>query len=233
MQEWIHAIANSEDAEAISRAVEYAARELEFEYCAYGLRMPVPIAEQRTVLRNNYPCGWQKRYSEAQYLNIDPTVAHGYASLEPIIWSDQVFASARVLWDEARSFGLKHGWAQSSLDVHATRGMLSLARGALSLSEAELAAKQFHMSCLAWAAHQAFSRVFTAEVISDGPGTLTKREIEVLRWSADGKTSSEIADIMKISENTVNYHIKRAIANLYVPNRMAAVVRAAMMGLLY
>lgn len=36
----------------------------------------------------------------------------------------------------------------------------------------------------------------------------SKREKEILKWTAEGKTSSEIAMILSISENTVNFHQK-------------------------
>ena len=65
---------------------------------------------------------------------------------------------------------------------------------------------------------------------SDSP--LTDREIEVLRWTADGKTASEIADILNISERTANFHIANAITKLNAPNKTAAVVRAGMLGML-
>lgn len=61
---------------------------------------------------------------------------------------------------------------------------------------------------------------------------LTAREVEVLRWTADGKTSGEIADIMNITEHTVNFHIKNSLVKLDASNKTAAVVKAAMTGLL-
>jgi LuxR family transcriptional regulator len=61
---------------------------------------------------------------------------------------------------------------------------------------------------------------------------LSPREIEVLKWTGDGKTSSEISDIIHISERTVNFHIGNAITKLNTPNKTAAVIRAAMLGIL-
>ncbi|CAN7722648.1 LuxR C-terminal-related transcriptional regulator [Variovorax sp. LjRoot84] len=51
-------------------------------------------------------------------------------------------------------------------------------------------------------------------------------------WTHDGKTSEEIASILSISANTVNFHIKNAIARLRVATKSAAVARAAKLGLL-
>ncbi|WP_321499636.1 helix-turn-helix transcriptional regulator [Breoghania sp.] len=59
---------------------------------------------------------------------------------------------------------------------------------------------------------------------------LTEREAEVLTWAAHGKTSREISDILKISANTVNFHIKNVLFKLGAVNRSSAVVAAIMAG---
>lgn len=55
---------------------------------------------------------------------------------------------------------------------------------------------------------------------------LTLREAEVLRWLAQGKTSSEIATILNISPRTVSKHLTRVYQELGVENRHAAVAMA-------
>ena len=62
---------------------------------------------------------------------------------------------------------------------------------------------------------------------------LTEREIMVLRWTAEGKTSGEISSILDITERTVNFHIANAMVKLNAVNKTAAVIRAAMVGLLH
>jgi DNA-binding NarL/FixJ family response regulator len=55
---------------------------------------------------------------------------------------------------------------------------------------------------------------------------LNEREIECLTWSARGKTSPEIAQIINISKRTVNFHIENACRKLNVSTRTEAVVKA-------
>jgi LuxR family transcriptional regulator len=64
------------------------------------------------------------------------------------------------------------------------------------------------------------------------PSDLTLRELEVLRWTADGKTSGEVGQIMHISERTVNFHVNNALSKLGAVNKTAGVVKAAMLRLL-
>jgi DNA-binding CsgD family transcriptional regulator len=56
--------------------------------------------------------------------------------------------------------------------------------------------------------------------------TLTRREIECLRWSAAGKSSDEIAIILDLSSHTVVGYLKSAMRKLDSVNRMQAVARA-------
>lgn len=236
MEQWsrenLDRLAQATSADEVFEAALHASRALGFEYCAYGARLPVPLSRQRTFARNNYPEGWQHRYVEAGYLAQDPTVLHGLAHGTPVTWNDAVFEKAPVLWEEAQSFGLKVGWAQSLFGQQGTRGMLTLARSGEQIQPAELDAKEASMSCLANATHQAFSRVLAADLAGLPEQPLTPRQVDILKWSADGKTSSEIAEILGISINTVNFHVKNALVQLNAPNKMAAVVRAAMLGLL-
>lgn len=208
-------------------------RELGFDYCAYGLRTPLPVSRPKVVMFNNYCAAWQARYQEKDYVTIDPTVHHGMRSLLPIIWSDDVFAEARELWEDARSFGLQVGWAQSSRDAYGVGGMLTIARSDEPLSKGELRDKSLKMTWLTQVAHLGMSRCLTAKLLPESEIRLTDREAAVLRWTADGKTSGEIPEILGISERTVNFHINNAVEKLGTANKLAAAVRAAVLGMLY
>ena len=230
--EWLDRFEGAENEQQVFSHLCGISRSLGFDYCAYGARMTLPLSRPKTVMRNDYPPTWQVRYSEAEYLQQDPTVKHGLCDLNPLLWSDALFAGSPKLWDEAKSCGLRVGWAQSSLDSRAMRGMLTLARSSETLTASELAANETKMRWLVIITHQAFSRVLKAHMPELPLDAVTKREVEILRWSADGKTSEEIATILNISVNTVNFHIKNALHKLRAPNKIAAVVRAAVLGLL-
>jgi DNA-binding CsgD family transcriptional regulator len=62
--------------------------------------------------------------------------------------------------------------------------------------------------------------------------TLTEREIDCLNWTAAGKTSAEIADILTLSEHTVNHYLNRATKKLDTVNRTQAVAKALRIGLI-
>jgi DNA-binding NarL/FixJ family response regulator len=61
---------------------------------------------------------------------------------------------------------------------------------------------------------------------------LTNREIEALTWVARGKSSTDIAVLMNVSERTVNFHVNNVIRKLGVSTRVQAAIRCALLGLI-
>ncbi len=229
----LHAADETRCADTLFGKITAAAASLGFENCAYGLRMPLPLSNPKVFTLNNYSDTWNSRYREAGYLYADPTVLHGRRTQTPLVWSDSVFSSARNLWEEARACGLRVGWAKSSLDAGGAGGMLTLSRSRDEISPLELQNNELKMRWLAHVSHISLSRLMMAPAGGAAEKIcLTSREVEILRWTADGKTSGEISDILIVSENTVNFHIKNAVGKLQATNRTAAAVKAAMMGLL-
>jgi LuxR family transcriptional regulator, activator of conjugal transfer of Ti plasmids len=61
---------------------------------------------------------------------------------------------------------------------------------------------------------------------------LTPRQKECLGWIALGKSSWDIGKILDISENTVNFHIKKAMKKLDTNSRTVAAIKAFQLGLI-
>lgn len=60
---------------------------------------------------------------------------------------------------------------------------------------------------------------------------LTPKEKEVLAWGAQGKTSWEIALILKCTESGVNFHFGNIRLKFGVSSRSAALIKATALGL--
>lgn len=65
---------------------------------------------------------------------------------------------------------------------------------------------------------------------TDQPSGLTERELEILGYIADGMANKQIADVLKISPNTVKYHLASIYEKLEVSNRAEAVTRGIQSG---
>lgn len=204
-----------------------------FEYCSFGMKAPVPLAAPRTTWCSNFPAEWQQRYEAAGYMQRDPTVAHAIVSDEAVLWTDEFFASVPELRQEAKSYGLVHGWAQPRRDATGMVSLLSLVRRDPPISLQEVRQKLERLQWLSYLCHDGMLKVWGRLLRSDDQADLSSREVEVLRWFCDGKTAADTATILGLSEATVNFHTRNACIKLGTANRTAAAVRAALMGLLW
>jgi LuxR family transcriptional regulator len=60
----------------------------------------------------------------------------------------------------------------------------------------------------------------------------SQRELEILKWTAEGKTAVEISLILSISEHTVNFHQKNMQKRFNVSNKTQIACYAAAIGLI-
>ena len=60
---------------------------------------------------------------------------------------------------------------------------------------------------------------------------LTEREREILRMIFGGKCSNEVAQTLRVSKRTVDFHLARAYVKLGVSNRFQAFKRAVELGI--
>jgi LuxR family transcriptional regulator len=210
-------------------SIERVAFQLGFEHVAFGFQSPYPVTQPKITLFNNYSQPWQEHYSKAGYLFTDPSVIHGRKSQQPLLWSDETFASNRALWSDVQDHGIKAGWAQSSLERSGAGSLLTLCRRSELITASELQAKESQMRWLVQVAHVSLSRTIMVKN-AQMCAPLTSREREVLQWTADGKSAQDIADILVLSKSVVDFHLKNSIKKLDSPNKTAAVARAVLLG---
>lgn len=213
-------------------AIERVACDLGFDYVAYGYQEAYPVTKPRVVMINNYPGAWVDHYARQCYLYSDPSVIHGKKSQVPLLWSREAFSSNLALWSDVQDQGIRAGWAQSSLESSGAGSMLTLCRCEDTLNGDELQRKESQMRWLVQVAHVSLSRAIWSHD-AQSPADLTPREREVLQWTADGKSAQDIADILTLSKSAVDFHLANSIRKLKVPNKTAAVARAALQGRLH
>jgi LuxR family transcriptional regulator len=232
-QDDLFSLALSEGSEQeIFERVAVLAQELNFEYCAYGLQMPIPVSSPKVFMVNNYPDAWRQQYANAGYIGIDPTVRHGRSSMNPISWSAHTQKSHQDFWDAAAAHNIAHGWCQSSFTSTGIGGMLTLSRSSEPFTIDELTQKENQLRWLVSVTHESMSQRQVCRLNALNPVQLSSRETEILRWTADGKSAQEIADILNLTKHTVEFHIKNAICKLQAVNKTSAVVKALVLGLL-
>ncbi|MDO9415660.1 helix-turn-helix transcriptional regulator [Pararhizobium sp.] len=107
-------------------------------------------------------------------------------------------------------------------------------RGAISVSGTRGVLRQEEMLQLNMFANYIFNRVGQLRKPERVSGSsLSERELECIYWAAAGKTSSEMAGILDLSEHTVNHYLNRAGRKLDAVNRVQAVAKAYRAGLIH
>lgn len=201
---------------------------LGYEYCAFSMTSPNSGQQLTAISLNNYPHDWNTQYKENQFNSVDPIVAHCNHSILPILWDSETFAKAPALWHALNDQGMQHGWSQPVHDPDSVAiGMLSLARSNCRITAFELY-EQLGYAVFICQKLQALALRLTTNHKRQciNQSHLSPREIEVLKWSAYGKTASDVATILSLSERTVNFHVNSAIKKMGVANKMSAVVAA-------
>lgn len=194
-----------------------------------GLPNPGGLIDPLMML-NGWPKGWSDLYTKQNLVQNDPVVAHCFRSTVPFDWTDAPYDSltnpkAKEVMDRATDFRMNHGFC---VPIHSSDGFQAVVTMAGERVELTSQVRRaLHLMAL-YAHGKAVELCAPKEFPS--PHLLTNREREVLRWTAVGKSSWEISQILGVAESTVTAHVKAAAAKFDTPNRVATVVAALRRG---
>ena len=216
----------------IHQEVSESVRSLNFDFWMFGIRLPIPFSRPATEIRGNCPQTWQGRYRAPCYLASDPVLGRCLTSSVPLIWSAEASSVESRHWAEAKAHGIRFGWSMSMRGQRGTFNWFTLARNSVPVGTEELAAEECRMI---WLSHFVNARMGSAlmpSLLGGNAPSLSSREREVMIWTAEGKTASEIGTILGIAESTCVFHLTNATRKLGAVNKANAVARAAALGLI-
>ena len=222
------AAADNEDVYAILQQQSHA---LEYDWFALCVRHPVPFTRPKLSLHTTYPKAWMAHYQAENYFAIDPVLKAENYLKGHLPWSDQLFHDTPEFWDAAQDHGLRKGITQTLLLPNRALGFLSVSRENNRpdpFSEEETALR---MQTLMELSLSSLLRL-EDEMVMAPQMKFSRRELEILKWTAEGKTSAEIAIILSISENTVNFHQKNMQKKFNAPNKTQIACYAAAIGII-
>ena len=217
---------SEQDAHRVFDKLVDISRQLGFDRCAYGLRLPLPLSRQRIVVFKNYADGSARPYTQ-------PDCLAGDQSPLAVIWDDEYCVDEQELRRMVCEPGMRYGWAQPCRDSHGALSMFAVARSDDALGESEMQEINHRLARLIQVAHLAMARLLVKTLVPEASVKLSSRETTVIRWTAEGKTTADIAAIMGLSVRTVTFHIGNVVKKLNATNKTAAAVRAAVLGLLW
>ncbi len=222
--ETLQALLDCDTPDALRRETSRQLGNLGFDHWMYASAVR---AHGAADLVGDYPQDWLAYYHRQGYFELDPVIQHCRMRTTPCLWSSgpasRSIGRATPFFREAARFGLRFG---VGLPIHGPGGqwnMVSVASG--TLPERPLALREFaHLHLLSAFVHEAGQRFMAAATAE--PVHLTQRELDSLRWAAEGKTSWEIGQLIGIADRTVVFHLNNAAKKLGVIGRRQAVAKA-------
>jgi LuxR family transcriptional regulator, quorum-sensing system regulator BjaR1 len=241
--------------EEIHQMLDRIGHQLGFSGCSYISLQSLPLASERLpFFMTSVKPEFLQDYQSLELLGYDPVVVRAATSNVGFSW-DTVSEFGSVhgrgggrrghrsrghrVFELAHDHGYRHGFV---LPLHAVDQY-----GAPSSSLVTLfwqddvpalpkEATPLWLPLIAAAAHERI-RVLRQCALqeTDPPAAipvLTDREREVLVWTCRGKTRSETADILHISDRTVQHHLRRVMSKLNVHNKFHAIAVAVSLRLI-
>lgn len=186
------------------------------------------------IILNGWSKQWFAHYLSQNLYPIDPVARRLRESVRPFFWHELAVngdggADALRVMNEASEFGLHNGF---SVPIHGANGHQScVTMGGEFLSIPPRGREAIHLMAI-YAHSKASALRAECRAFRSPPArpSLTKREREVLRWVAMGKSDWEIGSILAISEDTAFAHVRNSTRKLGAMTRTHAVALALVAG---
>lgn len=226
-------VTGSGSKESLRAAIERLAAELEFE--RYSLQFVKPGVTEEFAWSSlcNPPKEYMDLFYDAHFCLDDPVMQHLKISNQPIIWGREIYERTNTIhkWEEQARYGYGNGFGVAFHLADAQHVVVGLERQKdLGDSPETLLHKFAKFQLFAAYSIEAAKKVLGAicEVEQECP--LTRRELEVLQWTLEGKTAGEIGQLLSIAEGTAAIHANRASQKLGSVNKFQAALKAHRLG---
>jgi len=227
--EHLLAFANERCPQRLFDIAVHLAQDMGMEYLGLNIRIQIATQTPRLFLYSNYPHKWIERYQRDEFYKQDPAANVSHSSTMPVLWTDDLYREAPQFREAACRNGLRHGWTQSLHDHQHNESQISVARPAGAIDKLELYSKAGNVHWLCQTLHAVLGEHHLKALCPPQP-KISERELEVLKWSAAGKTANDVACILSLSQSTVNFHIRSVITKTNAANKAGAIAIAAMRG---
>jgi DNA-binding CsgD family transcriptional regulator len=229
-------IATSRDRETFQRRLVEFADRMGFPLISAVLVIDRPSKAPQFISIGNIPSEYEASYSDPELSRNSPVLSRLKHLSHPFTYDQSMFVDHGVghQWEHQAAFGFKCGVAMAMHMNNGRHFLLGVDRDEpLPTDDFQLTRMMADLQLLGAFAQETAVRLLTpmGEDFDEVP-QLTPREVEILRWTSQGKSAQVVADILKIHRGTVNYHIQCAIKKLGVSGKHQAVTKAIQFGLL-
>lgn len=192
-------------------------------------------ADVQITSLGNTPAGFVEVAKDLGEARRDPVMTRLMHQSAPVVYDQSTYveAGAGEIWEAQSPYGYKTGIAVKLHLPGDKHFLLGVDREeALPTSGAPLMQLVAGLQLLAAHALTTADRLLSPRIGSGELPRLTRREIDVLSWTSQGKTAWEVSVILGMSEKTVNFHLGNAMRKLQVNSKHQAVLKCVAAGIL-
>ncbi len=229
-------IASACDKGTFERRMVGFADKLGFPLVSAILVVDRPSQDAVFVSVGNTPAEYEAQFADAGRSRRCPVLRRLKSHGRPFHYDQALYVQDGVgdLWESQAPFGYRCGIAMAQHMPGGRHFLLGVDREEdLPAQDEAMIRLMGHLQLLGAYAQETAVRLLAPLVsASEEIPTLSERELDVLRWTRDGKTSEVIAEILGLADVTVRYHLRKAQEKLGVAGKHQAVVKAMKLGLL-
>jgi DNA-binding CsgD family transcriptional regulator len=229
-------VLEAKDQSQFRQVVIRFAQQLGFDKVAAMVAVDRPGLAPEFASVHNTPMAFEQSAHDREMARRDPVMQHIRRNTMPIIWTQKTYLEAGAIdvWDVQAQFGYRNGVAMA---LHLPEGRhftIGVERDqALPKDAAELTRMVADLQLFAVHAQDTALRILVSESSQPECPALTPRELEVLRWTMDGKTAKAIGLLLNVTERTAVAHLQNAMLKLNVNSKHQAVLKALRLGLIH
>lgn len=186
---------------------------------------------------SNTPPAFAETSQSLDQARRDPVMMQLMRTRAPVLYDKKLYvdAGAADVWEAQAPFGYCSGIAVALHLPRRRHFLFGVDRSAnLPSSPMQLTKLVSTLQVAAVHAQYAATQMFDSALEANPQEVphLTPREIEILRWTMEGKSSSVIGEILGITYSAVRFHISNVSRKLDVSSKHQAVLKAISLGLL-
>ena len=221
-------------ARTVKEAITHVTEHYGVPFVTFHMVSSIKSGLDNPFVRTTYPPEWVSHYLLNNYVANDPILRRAMEASQPFCWTEVIPANEkeRSMFAEAARFGLgRCGYSIPCADPLGRKSVLSFNCDRPTTQwESFVETHRTEMADMSQDLHvKAVAEAFAQQ---GDVAQLSPREFECLRWTAEGKTYSEIAIILDLSEHTVRSYLKVARLKLDSVSLAQAVAKASRMGLI-
>jgi LuxR family transcriptional regulator, quorum-sensing system regulator SolR len=223
--------------ESLLAALSRTAAEMGFDHAALDY-VPSRVTGLKPQHVSTYSTKWLDDWMQLPIAVVahDPVLHHLENSVSPIVWDQSDYMSAKLdnVYELFQGYGLGSGLAINVRGPHGDCAYVGFSSSEQRISKPnERTSELGQLMLSASAAYTAMSKLIKAPSSREQAVQLTRRELEVLKWSRAGKTALDCSQIIGISQATVHFHLKNTLQKLDVASKQQAVLKALEMRLIH